>query len=236
MIFNLSLFQRRKEREVRESKDEKREIEEQLEAERARTSTLKATISQMTTTHLTIESQKGALSAQLSALQAALDAEKATVQKLRFDIESRDTLVAKLETEAREFESVRRRMHNTILELKGNIRVFCRVRPVLSSDLPNGGRGTSGEDMAKKKQEAMASMEFPDKDDFKEIVLSNTSENAMGQERKETWNFSFDRVCAFRCFTYGGLIFVNRCLSRTQRKPTSLKRFHCLLRVSWMVC
>jgi kinesin family member C1 len=189
----------------------------------------------MTTTHLTIESQKGALSAQLSALQAALDAEKATVRKLRFDIESRDTLVAKLETEAREFESVRRRMHNTILELKGNIRVFCRVRPVLSSDLPNGGRGASEEDIAKKKQEAMASMEFPDKDDFKEIVLSNTSENAMGQERKEAWNFSFDRVCAFRYFTYGGLTFVNRCLSRTQRSPTSLKRFHCLPKVSWTV-
>ncbi|KAK9814021.1 hypothetical protein WJX73_009377 [Symbiochloris irregularis] len=30
----------------------------------------------------------------------------------------------------RECETIRRRLHNTILELKGNIRVFCRVRPL----------------------------------------------------------------------------------------------------------
>lgn len=29
-----------------------------------------------------------------------------------------------------EGEQIRRRLHNTIMELKGNIRVFCRVRPV----------------------------------------------------------------------------------------------------------
>ena len=28
-------------------------------------------------------------------------------------------------------EKMRRRLHNTIQELKGNIRVFCRVRPPL---------------------------------------------------------------------------------------------------------
>ena len=29
------------------------------------------------------------------------------------------------------YETERRKLHNTILELKGNIRVFCRVRPLL---------------------------------------------------------------------------------------------------------
>ena len=28
-------------------------------------------------------------------------------------------------------EMVRRKLHNTILEIKGNIRVFCRIRPLL---------------------------------------------------------------------------------------------------------
>lgn len=30
-----------------------------------------------------------------------------------------------------ESEKIRRQKHNTIQELKGNIRVFCRVRPIL---------------------------------------------------------------------------------------------------------
>uniref|UniRef100_A0A7N0TZ82 Kinesin-like protein n=1 Tax=Kalanchoe fedtschenkoi TaxID=63787 RepID=A0A7N0TZ82_KALFE len=33
-----------------------------------------------------------------------------------------------------EGENIRKKLHNTILELKGNIRVFCRVRPLLPED------------------------------------------------------------------------------------------------------
>ena len=34
-------------------------------------------------------------------------------------------------TKERGYETERRKLHNTIQELKGNIRVFCRVRPLL---------------------------------------------------------------------------------------------------------
>ncbi|KAG6491371.1 hypothetical protein ZIOFF_052711 [Zingiber officinale] len=40
-----------------------------------------------------------------------------------------------------EAEKLRKKLHNTILELKGNIRVFCRVRPLL---LPTYSNGTDG--------------------------------------------------------------------------------------------
>lgn len=39
--------------------------------------------------------------------------------------------------------SERRKLYNTIQELKGNIRVFCRVRPVLEHESKKGGIGTS---------------------------------------------------------------------------------------------
>ncbi len=37
--------------------------------------------------------------------------------------------LVELRSKAQDFEKIRRNMHNTIQELKGNIRVFCRVRP-----------------------------------------------------------------------------------------------------------
>jgi kinesin family protein C1 len=39
-----------------------------------------------------------------------------------------------LQEKQRSFETERRKLHNTILELKGNIRVFCRVRPMLGAE------------------------------------------------------------------------------------------------------
>ncbi|KAL2931148.1 Kinesin-like protein KIN-14C [Bienertia sinuspersici] len=45
----------------------------------------------------------------------------------------RDRL-ADAELQINEKEMLRRKLHNTILELKGNIRVFCRVRPLLPED------------------------------------------------------------------------------------------------------
>lgn len=69
--------------------------------------------------------------------------------------------------------------HFTVYQ--GNIRVFCRVRPVLPSEVSS-------------EESSQAEIEYPDNLDHKEIVLSSASENAMGKERKDEWQFSFDRV------------------------------------------
>ncbi|KAL8195540.1 hypothetical protein R6Q57_025943 [Mikania cordata] len=42
--------------------------------------------------------------------------------------------LAEAEVKLVEGESLRKKLHNTILELKGNIRVFCRVRPLIFDD------------------------------------------------------------------------------------------------------
>jgi hypothetical protein len=71
-----------------------------------------------------------------------------------------------------------------VQELKGNIRVFCRVRPILPSDLQSSTDGA----------ELEAGFIFPDHRDHKDIIVSSSSESATGQERKEVYNFNFDRV------------------------------------------
>ncbi|ETW03433.1 hypothetical protein H310_04897 [Aphanomyces invadans] len=49
-------------------------------------------------------------------------------------LHEKDTMIATLEAKVKEGEAQRRRMHNTIQELRGNVRVFARTRPFLPSD------------------------------------------------------------------------------------------------------
>ncbi|KAJ7296370.1 hypothetical protein O6H91_Y127600 [Diphasiastrum complanatum] len=47
--------------------------------------------------------------------------------------------LAEADQKLHEGELLRRKLHNTIQELKGNIRVFCRVRPLLPDEEDSGG-------------------------------------------------------------------------------------------------
>jgi len=147
---------------------------------------------------LALQTQVTALQATNNSLQASLLAATSHTGDVSLQLERAKERIADLEGELREAEMVRRKLHNTVLELKGNIRyapgihipiyshlcirVFCRVRPPLPSDAEEG----SGP--------VVANIAFPDKRDHKEIVLSATGESATGTERKEVWNFGFDRV------------------------------------------
>lgn len=185
-----------KNRDLNEKDDKIHHLEKKLEGERNHAETLQATIGQMSSTHVEAEAQKNMLNAQISTLHSSLDAERAVSAQLRLDIKNMQKRIDTLDLERIEHESIRRKMHNIIQELKGNIRVFCRVRPVLSSDLPAQYTTLTSEVERQRIRDAnVASMDYPDTRDQREIVLSGMSESATGQERKETWNFQFDRVC-----------------------------------------
>ena len=54
---------------------------------------------------------------------------------------------------------------------------------------------------------ALAKISYPDSRDHREIVLGSTSESTTSQERKDTWNFSFNRVVSdvsYLTYTYQG--------------------------------
>ncbi|NXL40831.1 CTK2 protein, partial [Glaucidium brasilianum] len=71
-------------------------------------------------------------------------------------------------------EMERRRLHNLVQELKGNIRVFCRVRPVLPEE--------------EERQKSLDHLHFHPHDNK---VLSHVGRERRGDVR---YDFSFDRV------------------------------------------
>lgn len=97
-------------------------------------------------------------------------------QQLRDAIASAQEANNKLRTE----ETLRRKLHNQVQELKGNIRVFCRVRPHLESE-PTEDR---------------ARITYPDlNEDSKEVeVMGPEEKSSLGNITTKTNAFSFDRV------------------------------------------
>ncbi len=203
---DLGADNRRKDRELRELREDLRVARADLERERESVQALKSTVESQSTAHITLTAQNTALQTQLTALRSSLDYSSADASNMRLDLETLRKRNTELEGELQEAEMIRRKLHNTVQELKGNIRVFCRVRPMLPSDIPpelslslNGSPSlalkSNTEESRQIKEQCLAQIDYPDQRDHKEIILKASSESAMGQERKETWNFTFDRVC-----------------------------------------
>lgn len=90
---------------------------------------------------LQLQEERSTLSTQLEeqerrfqVTEAALSSSQEEVVCLRQKTEAQVTLLAEQGDRLYGLEMERRRLHNQLQELKGNIRVFCRVRPVLEGE------------------------------------------------------------------------------------------------------
>lgn len=166
-------------RELRGLKSELEATLNELERERAITANLRGNLSEQSSATLTLESSSRALRARIELLESDGQSQARGFaeleERLRQALE--DTAVAKEKLRAE--ETLRRKLHNQVQELKGNIRVFCRVRPTLPSEA-NGG----------------AEMKFPDTDkEGKEIEIVGAAEkSALGNVTTKAYPFSFDKV------------------------------------------
>jgi len=206
-IMELEMDLKKRDRELREVNEDLRICRTDLERERETVTSLKSTVSHQSTSHLTLTTKNNALEAQNLSLQSQIDVYARTVSDLTLKLEATQKQVDDMKKEAMESDLVRRKLHNMVQELKGNIRVFCRVRPVLPSDVTtyaplftslSSSESEHGSiDSENAKEELQANFTFPDVRDRKEIVVQSSSSSATGQERKEVYNFSFDRVTSF---------------------------------------
>lgn len=154
-------------------------MRQELERERSLTASLRDNLSQQNNATIMLESSSRALKARIELLEGEGKTQVQNYEelhlRLKSTLEDNEALREKLGNE----EIVRRKLHNQIQELKGNIRVFCRVRPTLGDEAASAAR-----------------IEFPDCEmEGKEIsVLGPVERNMIGQEVTKTHPFSFDKV------------------------------------------
>ncbi|OCF72705.1 kinesin family member C1 [Kwoniella mangroviensis CBS 8886] len=199
----------RKDREKRALEDELRDSREEVSRERETIRQLKQSLAEQSTQHITLSAQLQASQMQLTSVQAEVEratlsvssmkaelavglenakkAEEMATDRVRAAEEERDRRIAEIEEELRTAETIRRKLHNQVQELKGNIRVFARVRPALAHESSS--------------PEALAEIAYGDERTAQEtgqsqIVVKSRSESATGQAREQEYPFTFDKIFA----------------------------------------
>jgi kinesin family protein C1 len=169
----------RKEREADAVRDDLNQKMAEIERERAMRASLEARLEQKALECLDLESSNKAMKAKINFLES--DNQQQSQQFVNLHQETREAVAARDEAlqKLRKEETLRRKLHNEIQELKGNIRVFCRVRPVLQHE-----------------EEEPAKIDFPDENlDCREVVvMGQEQKSSLGTVTTNKYAFAFDRV------------------------------------------
>ncbi|KAJ5884400.1 hypothetical protein N7504_011972 [Penicillium tannophilum] len=169
-----------KEREIATLRSALDTMKADIDRERKTVHDLRQNLDTASSNGVTLESTIRALKARIEFLEGGREE-----QSQAFERCNQDMMDALAETDAikeklRREETLRRKLHNQVQELKGNIRVFCRVRPSLNSEPAT----------------MIAPMQYPDEsEDAKEIsVMGPEEKSSLGTITRKSNTFSFDRV------------------------------------------
>lgn len=170
----------KKDREIVMMNNQLQSLKADLDRERKNAHDLRQNLDTVNTNGVSLESTIRALKARIEFLEGGREE-----QSQAFERCNQEMMNALAETEAakeklRKEETLRRKLHNQVQELKGNIRVFCRVRPPLHSEPVC----------------EVTPMQYPDgSDEAKEInVMGPEEKSSLGTVSRKNNAFSFDRV------------------------------------------
>ncbi|KAJ5613361.1 kinesin-like protein klpA [Penicillium lagena] len=181
----------KKDRELTSLEKDLHVMKVELERERRNTMDLRQNLDTASSNSVTLEYSLRALKARIEFLEGGREEQSEAFercnQRMMDALAETDAVKEKLRKE----ETMRRKLHNQVQELKGNIRVFCRVRPSLNGE-PDSD---------------ITPMQFADQsDDAKEInVLGPEEKSSLGTISRKNNTFSFDRV--FGPSTQNGEVF-----------------------------
>lgn len=157
-------------------KEELEQVSTERNVLQKRFNNLDAKCKELETLNETKEAELHTMKVKVSVQDSSLAQLRQTLRDTEEEVHSLRETVSQQKDELYAGEMERRKLHNTIQELKGNIRVFCRVRPLV-------GGGLS-------KHIHLAA------DDKTSISLAKTEESHTGKstDTQRNYNFSFDRV------------------------------------------
>ncbi|KAH7117836.1 P-loop containing nucleoside triphosphate hydrolase protein [Dendryphion nanum] len=168
-----------KDREIQKLQGELTNVKAERELERTMKLGLQSQLSEATTLSLTLESANKAMKAKIDFLESDSQAQSEAFNDLHRRMQDAIEAAEVANEKLRQEEALRRKLHNQVQELKGNIRVMCRVRPTNPSTEINP-----------------ANIAFPDSDtDSKEVAVQGpVKQSAMGTVTTANYAYSFDRV------------------------------------------
>uniref|UniRef100_A0A3B3ZFN2 Kinesin motor domain-containing protein n=1 Tax=Periophthalmus magnuspinnatus TaxID=409849 RepID=A0A3B3ZFN2_9GOBI len=151
-------------------------VQEELEKVSTERDMLQKSLCNLEDKYKIMETLRDSQEMKLSVQDSSLARLQQTLRDTEEEVQSLKETVSQQKDELYSGEMERRKLHNAIQELKGNIRVFCRVRPLVDGGLS--------------KHIHLAS------DDKTSISLAKTEESHTGKgtDTQRNYSFSFDRV------------------------------------------
>jgi kinesin family protein C1 len=123
-----------KEREADAVREELRQRAADFEREKMVRNNLETKLAEASANFLSLEHSHSAMRAKIEYLESDNQQQSHQFADLHRRMQEAVDTAAIANSKLRAEESLRRKLHNQVQELKGNIRVFCRVRPTLGED------------------------------------------------------------------------------------------------------